>query len=100
MIIEIPSWFEAAAKKMLEQRGLGESISIAELRLVATAPSKQVAASARGSAPAPSASPAPGGASAAEQGEKPDIEKIAAEVYAEIVRLLEVARERSGDPWL
>jgi hypothetical protein len=96
---EIPSWFESAARKMLEQRGPSESLSVAELTLIATAPQRQVAASTRG-APAPAMAQAPTGASGAEQGEKPDIDKIAAEVYAEILRLIDVARERNGDPWL
>jgi hypothetical protein len=34
------------------------------------------------------------------EAEKPDIEKISAEVYAEILKLIDIARERSGDPWL
>ena len=33
-------------------------------------------------------------------GEKPDIDKIAADVYAEVLRLIDIARERSGDPWV
>ncbi len=96
--VEIPAWFEAAAKRMLEQRGLGENLSMAELTLVASAPSAQVAASRKGGG-APAQHSTPAGPATAEQGEKPDIDKIAAEVYAEIMKLLDVARERSGDPW-
>ena len=99
---EIPAWFESAAKKMLEQRGLGESLSVAELTLIASTPARQVAASTRdaGGGPAPTMSQAPAGEGGAAQGDKPDIDKIAADVYAEILRLIDVARERSGDPWL
>jgi hypothetical protein len=97
---EIPAWFEKAAHALLDQRGLSETISVAEMTLIATAQPHQVAASTRGSSPAPSMAAAPTGASGAEQGEKPDIDKLASEVYAEILRLLEVARERSGDPWV
>jgi hypothetical protein len=99
---EIPSWFEAAARKMLEQRGLGESLSVAELTLIASAPSRQVAASTRdaGGGPAPAMASAPPGEGGAAQGEAPNIEKIAADVYAEILKLIDIARERSGDPWL
>jgi hypothetical protein len=98
---EIPAWFESAARKMLEQRGLGETMSVAELTLIASSPSRQVAAAARdaGGGPAPSMAQASPGASGGEA-EKPDIEKISAEVYAEILKLIDIARERSGDPWL
>ena len=30
---------------------------------------------------------------------RPDIDKIAQDVYEQICRMLEIARERSGDPW-
>ena len=81
-------------------RGLSDSLSIADLTLIASTPSHQVAASTRGSAPAASTPTQAAGAGSAEHGEKPDVDKIAAEVYGEILKLLEVARERSGDPWL
>ena len=99
---EIPAWFESAARKMLEQRGLGESLSVAELTLIASTPSTQVAASTRdaGGGPAPAMANAPPGQGGSEQGEAPNIEKIAADVYAEILKLIDIARERSGDPWL
>jgi hypothetical protein len=30
---------------------------------------------------------------------KPDVNKLAAEVYAEVLKLIDSARERSGDPY-
>jgi hypothetical protein len=98
---EIPPWFEEAAREMFRQRsgGVSESISIAELTLIATAPARSIAADARDAAPSMAAGAAPTGQSGAAQGEKPNIDKIAAEVYAEVLNLLELARSRSGDPW-
>ncbi len=97
---EIPACFEQAARHMLASRGLGENISIAELTLIASAPSHQVAASTRGESPAPSMAAAPPGQAGAEQGEKPDIDKIAADVYGEVMKMVEIAKERNGDPYL
>jgi hypothetical protein len=45
-----------------------------------------------GAAAGPGASPDGGGG-------QPNIDKIAQDVYEEIVRMLAIARERSGDPW-
>src|SRR5213078_484641 len=52
--VEIPPWFEAAARKMLAERSDSAGISLAELTLVTAAPATQIAASTRS---APSASP-------------------------------------------
>jgi hypothetical protein len=99
---EIPPWFEAAARKMLAERGDGDGISLAELTLVTAAPASHVAASTRS---APSASPAaPSSAAASQQSSNPapqiDIEKLATEVYRNILVLMDVARARNGDPHL
>jgi hypothetical protein len=99
---EIPPWFEAAARKMLAERGDGDGISLAELTLVTAAPASHVAASTRS---APSASPAaPSSAAASQQPNNPapqiDIEKLATEVYRNILVLMDVARARNGDPHL
>ncbi|MBA3451596.1 MAG: hypothetical protein H0T42_00705, partial [Deltaproteobacteria bacterium] len=53
--VEIPTWFESAARKMLEDRsGNADGISMAELTLVSAAPASHVAASSRtASGPAP-----------------------------------------------
>jgi hypothetical protein len=92
--VEIPAWFEAAARTMLASRGLGENISIAELTLIATAPATQVAASSRDeSAPTPSGGT---GAATAQQGEKPDIEKITAEVTTKVWDEIVVNLLRNG----
>lgn len=100
--VEIPPWFEAAARKMLAERGDGDGISLAELTLVTAAPAGQVAASTR-SAPS-AAPPSPGAAASAQQpnGAAPqiDVEKLANEVYRNILVLMDVARARNGDPHL
>ena len=67
--VEIPPWFEAAARKMLAERGSGDGISFAELTLVTSAPASHIAASTRS---APSASPpSPNSAAAASQPNNP-----------------------------
>jgi hypothetical protein len=98
--VEIPPWFEAAARKMLTDRsGDVDGISLAELTLVTAAPASHVAASTRS---APSAAP-PGPSSAKAQGSNTphiDVEKLANEVYRSILVLMDVARARNGDPYL
>jgi hypothetical protein len=100
--VEIPPWFEAAARKMLTERSSGDGISFAELTLVTAAPSSHIAASTRS---APSAVPAtPSPATAAQQAHSAapqiDVEKLANEVYRNILVLMDVARARNGDPYL
>jgi hypothetical protein len=98
---EIPAWFEAAARRMLDDRSPGAGMSLAELVLVTSAatPSKSIAAATRGasSSPAQSAPMTSGGAAGG--GPKPDVDKLALEVYEEVLRLIDIARERSGDPY-
>lgn len=98
--VEIPSWFEAAARKMFEERGEIEGISLAELTLVAATPPAQIAASTRGETPASvtQRSEAPG--AKGEQGQKVDIEKVAGEVYRAVMQMMESARMRNGEPYL
>jgi hypothetical protein len=97
----IPTWFEAAARKMLEQRGVSETVSIADLTLVASASSHSVAAASKGdSAPAAAEGPREGSGGGGGEGNKGDIDKIAADVYAAVLEMIAVARERSGDPWV
>jgi len=100
--VEIPPWFEAAARKMLEERsGASDGISLAELTLVSAAPSSHVAAS---KIAAPSAAPlAPSPASAAGQSQNApqiDVEKLANEVYRQILIMMDAARARNGEPYL
>jgi hypothetical protein len=100
--VEIPPWFEAAARKMLEDRsGNADGISLAELTLVTAAPSTHIAASTR---TAPSAQPvapaAASGSDSAKNGEPIDIDKIANEVYRQILVMMDAARARNGEPYL
>ena len=82
-------------------------MSLAELTLVTAAPAAQVAASAqRADRPvtqAESTTPSGAAGSPSEGGQEAesaqDIDKIAQEVFEQVCRMLEVARERSGDPW-
>jgi hypothetical protein len=99
--VEIPPWFEAAAKKMLEDRSMvSDGISLAELTLVQTAAPTQIAASSRhdGGSSQP-LSPSPSGTVGAEK-EKIDVEKLANELYREILALMDIARARNGEPYL
>jgi len=98
---EIPAWFESAARKMLEDRGVGGGtggMSLAELVLVTAVPATQMAASSK-SAAAHGGHPS-GGHGKEHKGDdkKPDVNKLAQEVYGVVMKLIESARERSGDP--
>jgi hypothetical protein len=105
--VEIPAWFEAAARKMFSERGggsgLAADISLAELTLVQAAPASQIAASSRA---LPSAMPTP---PANQHDERPhdhkeehriDVEKVANDVYRHIQSLMDSARARNGEPYL
>ena len=97
----VPSWFEKAARQMFEGGGnASDGISLAEMTLVASTPAHHIAAAAKTASASPAAAPAsPGGAENDEAAATPDVEAMAMEVYAEICRLMEVSRERNGEPW-
>ncbi|HEU4611529.1 MAG TPA: hypothetical protein VFS15_05610, partial [Kofleriaceae bacterium] len=99
--VEIPAWFEEAAKKMFADRGstsIADGISIGELTLISTAPTRQIAAATRehGSAAPVAATPAAEPKEAAQV----DIEKVANDVYREVLVLMDLARARNGEPYL
>jgi hypothetical protein len=98
--VDIPPWFEAAARKMLEERSGAPSdgITLAELTLVTTTSSNQIAASTRSAPSAVAAVPAAG----AEHGtsDQIDVEKVANEVYKQILTMMDTARARNGEPYL
>jgi hypothetical protein len=101
--VEVPTWFEAAARKMLDERSSGMSgdISLAELTLVQAAPTTHIAASERGvqsAAPAVANPSSTGAQQSANQ--QIDIEKVANEVYKHILTLMDAARARNGEPYL
>ncbi|HUJ61583.1 MAG TPA: hypothetical protein VLX92_23925, partial [Kofleriaceae bacterium] len=99
--VEIPPWFEAAARKMFEERsGLSDGISLAELTLVAAAPPAQVAASSRSAPSSVPPSAAPNSAASTRDAPQIDIEKTANEVYRQILTLMDAARARNGEPFL
>ena len=79
---------------------LSDGISVAELTLINAAPSQQIAASSR--VAAASSAPvavAPSAAAGAEK-ESIDIEKVANDVYREVLVLMDLARARNGEPYL
>lgn len=97
--VELPAWFEQAAKKMFEDKsGLAENIQLSELTLVQTAPAN-IAASSRG---APSAMPAaPSAPPAGAHGDsKVDVDKVANDVYHKLLGIMDATRSRNGDPYL
>ena len=98
--VEIPPWFEAAARKMLAERsGDSDGISLAELTLVNAAPATHIAASSVApSAPSPT-TPGAATTSAPANAPKIDVEKIANELYHDIMVLMDVARARNGNPY-
>jgi hypothetical protein len=98
--VEIPSWFESAARKMFDsqQSSVSEGISIAELTLIQNAPAHQIAASTR-TAASPVA-PSIGSSTDSKGGQKVDIEKLANEIYRQILTMMDAARARNGEPYL
>lgn len=97
---EIPAWFEAAAQKMLNGGDERAASTLAQMVLVTAMPSQQIAAATRGG------SSSGGGGGAPQQGggkqggvEKPDVEKLAHEVYQEVMSLFALNRMRGGDPF-
>lgn len=98
--VEIPQWFEAAARKMFaDKTDSADGISLAELTLVTAAPASHVAASTRA---APSAAPpAPSGASGQTAGaQQIDVDKLANDIYRQILVMMDAARARNGEPYL
>jgi hypothetical protein len=104
--VEIPPWFEAAARKMFESEGSSPSdgISLAELTLVTAAPASQIAASSRAAASptpsTPSGSGGGGGADSSATGNNIDIESTALDIYKRILDMMDNERARSGEPYL
>jgi hypothetical protein len=99
--VEIPAWFEQAARKMFESKAnVSEGISIAELTLVTAAPSAQIAASSRAPAAVAPVAVAPSAAAGADKQQSIDIEKLANDVYREVLVLMDLARARNGEPYL
>jgi hypothetical protein len=96
--VEIPAWFETAARKMLEDRsGNGDGISMAELTLVNSAPASHVAASTRGAGgPLSQATTANPHAEAEDEKSPIDIDKTANDVYRQILTMMDNARVRNG----
>jgi hypothetical protein len=102
--LEVPGWFEAAARKMLESTSSGPSndISLAELTYVQAAPASQIAASTRGVPSAVPSAPDPAAENQAHHGAHPhiDVEQTANDVYKHIMTLMDAARARNGEPYL
>ncbi|HWM85436.1 MAG TPA: hypothetical protein VNO33_06345, partial [Kofleriaceae bacterium] len=104
---EMAAIYEKAMKFFSESGPSSAGISLAEMTLVTAAPRAQIAASARtadrGVAQASSTTAVGGGDGKPADGppgvSRPDIDKIAQEVFDQICRMMAVARERSGDPW-
>jgi hypothetical protein len=102
--VEIPSWFEAAARRMFDERlsgGPASELSLAELTLITAAPASQVAASTRTMPGAAPSNPSVGSQSEAATAQTAiDIEKVANEVYRQVLVLMDAARFRNGEPYL
>jgi hypothetical protein len=100
--VEIPAWFESAARKMFAERSssgsVAEDISLAELTLVQSAPAANIAASSRdvaGTQPGP----VPQAPNVAHEEHHIDIEKVANEVHKHLQVLMDSARARNGEPF-
>ena len=102
--VEIPSWFEAAARRMFDERSSGgpaSELSLAELTLITAAPTSQIAASTRTMPGAAPSNPSPSSQAEAATGQTAiDIEKVANDVYRQVLVLMDAARFRNGEPYL
>jgi hypothetical protein len=100
--VEIPAWFEQAARKMFEERsaGVSDGISLAELTLVTAAPATQVAESSRQAASSRPPVAASASAAPASDQQAIDIDKVANDVFREVLLLMDIARARNGEPYL
>ncbi len=99
--VEIPSWFESAAKRMFSDRSASASdgISMSDLTLISSAPSKAIAAS--DIAPARAAPIAPSHHEVHTDKHDPiDVESVAGDVYKHIMTMMDSARARNGEPFL
>ena len=98
--VEIPAWFESAAKKMFaEQQGGSESMSFAELTLVTQAPPATIAASTRATSTPATTSATASASSTPSAASKPDVEGLARDVYDSFLELMDIARWRNhGEP--
>ena len=81
------------------ERNAGDGISMAELTLINAVPSTQIAASSRGT-PSHASPMSPSISNQAQPGQKIDIEKIANEIYRQILAMMDAARARNGEPYL
>jgi hypothetical protein len=98
----IPPWFEEAARRMFQEGSDGGGVTLAEMTLVTSAPARLVAASpksASGSAASATPSNSAGGGESHDAEPTANVEQIAREVYGEICRMIESARNRNGDTW-
>jgi hypothetical protein len=100
---DIPDWFEKAARKMFGEQTntAADGLSLADLTLINNAPSTQIAASTKGESVSASATPSSASsATAAAEGEKFDVERIARDVYRAVMQIMDAARARNGEPYL
>ncbi|HEX4455491.1 MAG TPA: hypothetical protein VH143_31745 [Kofleriaceae bacterium] len=102
--VEIPTWFESAARKMFDEKsssGPASELSLTELTLISAAPSNQIAASTRSQPSAVPSNPNPSAQGALATKDTPiDIEKVANDVYRQILVMMDAARARNGEPYL
>lgn len=97
----IPAWFEEAARRMFQEGSDGGGISLAEMTLVTAAPARLVAASPKSASSSASSRPPDANSGSESYDAEPtaNVEQMAREVYAEICRMIEMARSRNGNTW-
>ncbi len=100
---QVPSWFEDVARKMLGSKGADETVGLPELTLVtaaASSPRPRMAAAEKRISAAPTQVTQKGnGSPNKELLKEEDINQLARDVYDEIRRIIDAARERNGDLW-
>jgi hypothetical protein len=97
---EIPEWFEAAARKMLADKGGSDDrLGLPELTLIGAAAQSSTTrlAADKGEGVSALKASATTGSSGGDDKAKEDLYDLAVEIYDEICRLNDIARQRSGE---
>jgi hypothetical protein len=97
---EIPEWFEAAARKMMADKGGSDDrLGLPELTLIGAAAQSSTTrlAADKGEGVSSLAATATAGSGGGDDKAKEDLYDLAREIYDEISRLSDIARQRSGE---
>ena len=95
---DVPPWFAEAARRVFNEGGSHEGLTIAEMTLIETAPVSQIAADHKSAEHSTGATKPARGASSEIVGLSPEeLEELSEECFKELKRKLSVALWRNGD---